>query len=65
LQASVPEKTELLALPREALLELFSHEPSLGYQVFRNVARVIGQRLQLFQTMWIREMQRAIESRSR
>jgi hypothetical protein len=28
-----------------------------------NLASVIGQRLQLFQTMWLREMQRTVELR--
>lgn len=64
LQAVASEKTELLALPRTALLDLFSDEPQLGYAILTNVARVIGRRLQVFQTMWIREMQRSLESRS-
>lgn len=64
LQAVAEEETELLALPRTALLDLFSAEPALGYTILTNVAKVIGQRLQVFQTMWIREMQRSLESRS-
>lgn len=64
LQAITPVETELLALPRTPLLELFSSEPELGYAVLSNIARIIGQRLQLFQTMWVREMQRAVEGRS-
>ena len=28
-----------------------------------NLAAVIGERLQLFQTMWLREMQRTVELR--
>ena len=64
LQAVTPVETELLALPRSDLLKLFSSEPELGYAVLSNVARIIGQRLQMFQTMWVREMQRAVEGRS-
>jgi hypothetical protein len=29
--------------------------------VARNVSAVVGQRLQVFQTMWLREMQRVVE----
>jgi hypothetical protein len=29
-----------------------------------NLASVIGQRLQVFQAMWLREMQRVVELRS-
>lgn len=63
LRAVATEETELLALPRAALLDLFSARPEVGYAVVSNVAAVIGQRLQIFQTMWIREMQRVIANR--
>jgi CRP/FNR family transcriptional regulator, cyclic AMP receptor protein len=63
LRATAQLETELLALPREALLAHFAAEPGVGYQVTRNVAAVVGQRLQVFQTMWLREMQRVIELR--
>ena len=32
--------------------------------VMRNLASVVGQRLQVFQAMWLREMQRFVETRS-
>lgn len=64
LQAMAVEPTELLVLPRKGLEDVFSSRPDLGYAVLANLAKVIGQRLQVFQTMWIREMQRALESRS-
>jgi CRP/FNR family transcriptional regulator, cyclic AMP receptor protein len=54
-------ETEVLALPRTALLEFFSANPAAGYVVTRNVAAVIGQRLQVFQAMWLREMQRVVK----
>jgi hypothetical protein len=34
----------------------------VGYAVSLNLAAVIGERLQLFQAMWLREMQRTVES---
>ena len=64
LQAFAPVETHLLALPRITLLGLLSETPTVGYAVFTNLAKVVGQRLQISQTMWIREMQRVLASRS-
>jgi CRP-like cAMP-binding protein len=64
LNASAPVDAEVVALPRAALLTHFTKQPDAGYVVTRNVAEVIGQRLQIFQAMWLREMQRLIEMRS-
>jgi hypothetical protein len=50
-------------LSREALNELLRAAPDLGYAVSRNLATLIGERLQIFQTMWVREMQRSVEMR--
>jgi CRP-like cAMP-binding protein len=64
LTASVPLETEVIALPRDVLREYFAASPEAGYKVALNLAVVIGHRLQLFQTMWMREMQRTVEVRS-
>ncbi len=61
LTATAPFDSEVLALDREALLQYFTAEPAVGYVVTRNVAEIIGQRLQVFQGMWLREMQRVVE----
>jgi CRP-like cAMP-binding protein len=63
LTATAPLETEVIALSREALRAHFASNPSVGYAVSLNLAAVIGQRLQLFQTMWLREMQRTVELR--
>ena len=63
LTATAPLETEVIALSREALREHFAAYPAVGYVVSLNLAAVIGQRLQLFQTMWLREMQRTVELR--
>ena len=55
---------EVIALPQEALLEYFAANPVAGRKIALNLAVVIGHRLQLFQTMWLREMQRTVEVRS-
>ena len=61
LRATASVDTELIALSRDALRDLFASEPTLGYTVSQNVASIIGERLQLFQAMWLREMQRTVE----
>ena len=63
LSATTPLETEVLTLSREALLAHFAANPKAGQAVSLNLAAVIGQRLQLFQTMWLREMQRTVELR--
>jgi CRP-like cAMP-binding protein len=52
--------TEVLVLPRAPLLAYFEAHPATGYLVTQNVAAVMGQRLQVFQAMWLREMQRMV-----
>ncbi len=64
LKATSPMESEVLALPRTALVEHFGAQPTVGYTVTRNVAELMGQRLQVFQAMWLREMQRMVEFRS-
>ncbi len=63
LKATAPLETEVLALPREALRSYFAANPATGAAVTQNVATLIGRRLQLFQAMWLREMQRMVELR--
>jgi CRP-like cAMP-binding protein len=65
LKATAPLDSEVLSIPRAALLEHFAAHPDVGYIVTRNVAEVMGRRLQVFQAMWLREMQRVIELRTR
>jgi len=63
LKGAATVDSELLAFPRASLLDHFAAHPDVGYAVGLNVAAVIGRRLQLVQTMWLREMQRVIELR--
>jgi CRP/FNR family cyclic AMP-dependent transcriptional regulator len=63
LKATALVESELIALPRPALLAFFSSRPDVGYQMTLNLAAVIGHRLELFQAMWLREMQRVVETR--
>lgn len=63
LTATAPLETEVLALSRDALRAYFEANPAVGQIVSLNLAAVIGERLQLFQAMWLREMQRTVELR--
>ena len=63
LTATAPIETEVIALPREALNSYFAAHLDTGYAVSFNLSCVIGQRLQLFQAMWLREIQRMVEVR--
>jgi len=63
LTATAPLETEVVALDRDALDAYFAAHPKTGQAVAFNLASAIGRRLQLFQTMWLREVQRMVESR--
>jgi CRP-like cAMP-binding protein len=63
LKAKAVPECDLLVFPRAALLDHFAVHPNVGYTVTRNLASVIGHRLEVFQTMWLREMQRVVEHR--
>jgi len=63
LNATAAITSELLAFSRAVVLDHFAAHPGVGHAVTRNLAAVIGHRLQVFQTMWLREMQRAVDHR--
>lgn len=64
LTATTLLESELIVLPREALQAFSIAHPAAGCKIAQNLAFVIGHRLQLFQTMWLREMQRTVELHS-
>ena len=61
LKAMARQHTQLLAFPRDMLLPYFTSRPDVGYVVLRNIAAVLGQRLQVFQAMWVREVQHIVD----
>ena len=63
LTATAPLQTEVIAFSRDALLAHCAAFPAIGYAISVNLAAVVGQRLQLFQAMWLREMERMVELR--
>jgi CRP-like cAMP-binding protein len=60
LKATAPLGAEVLAISRAALIAHLEAHPTVGCRVARNVASVVGQRLQIMQAMWLREMQRVV-----
>jgi CRP-like cAMP-binding protein len=63
LNATAAIASDLVAFSRAAVLDHFTAHPGVGHTVTRNLATVIGHRLQVFQTMWLREMQRTVDQR--
>lgn len=47
----------LTSISRQALLAFFKTDPHTGYLLMRNLAGVIGRRLQAMQTLWVHELQ--------
>jgi CRP-like cAMP-binding protein len=64
LAATAPLETEVVSISREELRKHFAANPAVGYKITLNLAVIIGHRLQLFQAMWLREMQRMVEKHS-
>jgi CRP-like cAMP-binding protein len=60
LDATARVASRLLAFPRDRLLAFFTERPDVGLVVLRNVAALVGQRLQVSQAMWLRQMQHMV-----
>jgi CRP-like cAMP-binding protein len=52
---------ELVSFQRAPLLDLCAEDFELGYRIMANITAVARQRLQIVQTMWLRELQRVID----
>jgi len=63
LKATASVEADVISLSRHALRFYLEANPATGFAVSLNLAAVIGQRLQLFQAMWLREMQQIVELR--
>jgi CRP-like cAMP-binding protein len=62
LSARATEPSEVLGFARRELLDLFEAEPGIGYALFTKIAETVGTRLHTFQALWVRELQRTLES---
>jgi CRP-like cAMP-binding protein len=61
LTAKALVETEVLVFMRDAMLDHFGAHPEVGYRVSRNLAALVGHRLQIVEAMWLREMQRVVK----
>ena len=62
LTATAPIATDLLAFARDDLLRYFEHDPRVGYVVSRNIAALVGERFEVFQAMWLRQVQQMVNA---
>jgi CRP-like cAMP-binding protein len=61
LTARATQLSEVVSFARMALLDLFEHEPALGYTFFMRISELVGIRLETFQALWARELRRLAE----
>ena len=64
LSARATEPTDVVSFPRRSLMDLFDAEPRLGHLFFMRLSELIGVRLETFQALWARELQRLVERSS-
>ncbi len=57
LNARCASKCTFTVFRRDALLEYFEADPVTGYRFMRNLAGVIGRRLQVMHTIWMHDLQ--------
>lgn len=57
LSARCATKCKLMSLGRVALFGFFEANPAIGYMFMRNLAGVIGRRLQALQMMWMHDLE--------
>lgn len=57
LSARCATKCKLMSFGRAALFRFFEADPETGYVFMRNLAGVIGRRLQALQTMWMHDLE--------
>ena len=62
LSATAPIATDLLAFSRGDVLRHFEREPRVGYVVSRNIAALVGERFEVFQAMWLRQVQQMVNA---
>lgn len=63
LKGTAKVDSDLVSFSRTVLIAWFARQPEVGLVVMRNVAGVTGHRLEVFQIMWAREVQRLVEHR--
>lgn len=61
LSARAAEPSRILTFARQDLEEVLDADPAAGRAFMSRMAEVIGRRLLTFQTLWARELQRAVD----
>jgi CRP/FNR family cyclic AMP-dependent transcriptional regulator len=62
LSARAAESSEVIALARHDLLQVFDDAQDVGRVVFDGIAELMANRLSMFQALWARELQRTLAS---
>jgi hypothetical protein len=62
LSARAAETNEMIAFARVDLQNLFLTHPAIRVAFLTRVSEVVATRLVTFQALWVRELQRAVES---
>lgn len=65
LSARATEPSEVITFARSDLQQLFEAEPGIGYSLLTRVSELMGIRLVTFQALWVRELQRTVDSEAR
>lgn len=63
LSARCASQSTLVNFSRDTLHDFFETSPSTGYLFMRNLAGVIGRRLQTMQTMWMHDLEATVVRR--
>ncbi len=63
LSARCASDCRLVSFARDALYSFFEADPHTGYLFMRNLAGVVGRRLQAMQTIWMHELQASATKR--
>jgi CRP-like cAMP-binding protein len=64
LKATAQVDGEVVAFARDDLLDYLTRHPAVGFTIASNIAEIVGERLQVFQAMWLRQMQHVVDLRT-
>jgi CRP-like cAMP-binding protein len=62
LSARATRPSEVVGFSRRDLLDLFEARPATGCAFFTKISEIVGLRLLTFQALWMRELQRTLET---
>lgn len=62
LSARAAEAAQIVAFTRQDLLAAFDTNPAIARAVLGSISELVADRLSMFQALWARELQRAVEA---